>query len=162
MRSLRIVMMTAATLLLGIVVSAPAQTPAAPYDFNGRTIRFLVGNAAGGITDTEMRLVARHIVHHLPGSPTIVVQNLPGAGGLRMLEFVSQLDPIAEPTLFQLSSSIPFQARAAGATPLALSHLRLASANATALVANQVDGQVTVSSGHATVTGDRRATRTIG
>jgi tripartite-type tricarboxylate transporter receptor subunit TctC len=106
------IVVTAAAVLLGLASSAPAQAPAAPYDFAGGTIRFLVGNAAGGVTDTEMRLVARHIVNHLPGSPTIVVQNLPGAGGLRMLEFVSQLDSIAEPTLFQLSSSIPFQARA--------------------------------------------------
>ncbi|MCW5714462.1 MAG: hypothetical protein KIT43_08135 [Bauldia sp.] len=102
----------AAAVLLGLASAAPAQAPGAPYDFNGRTIRFLVGNAAGGVNDTEMRLIGRHIVKYLPGRPNIVVQNLPGAGGLRMLEFMSQLDPVAEPVIAQVSSAIPFQARA--------------------------------------------------
>ncbi len=107
------IVVTAAAVLLGLASSAPAQAPAAPYDFAGGTIRFLVGNAAGGVADTEMRLVARHIVNHLPGDPTVVIQNLPGAGGARMLEFMAQLDPVTEHAIAQISSAIPFQARAA-------------------------------------------------
>ncbi|MCC6736981.1 MAG: hypothetical protein IT534_12755 [Bauldia sp.] len=102
----------AAVVLAGFVSAAPAQAPAPAYDFTGRTIRLLVGNAAGGVTDTETRLVARHIVKYLPGNPSIVVQNIPGGGGMRLLEFMSQLDPVREPTIAQISSAIPFQARA--------------------------------------------------
>lgn len=101
----------AAAMLAATVSSAPAQAPAA-YDFSGRTIRFLVGNAAGGVNDTETRLIARHIVKYLTGNPTIVVQNIPGGGGLRLLEFMAQLDPVRELTVAQISSAIPFQARA--------------------------------------------------
>ena len=42
----------------------------------------LVGTAAGGRFDTYSRMMARHIGKHLPGNPSIVVQNMPGAGQL--------------------------------------------------------------------------------
>lgn len=95
-----------------VFATAVAQVaPPAPYDFTGRTIRFLVGSDAGAGADTESRLIARYIVRYLPGEPSIVVQNIPGAGGARMLEFLSQLDPIAEPTFANISSILPFRAR---------------------------------------------------
>ena len=50
--------------------------------YRGKTIRFIVGHAPGGGYDTYTRTAARHISKHFPGSPTPVVQNLTGAGGL--------------------------------------------------------------------------------
>ena len=50
--------------------------------YKGKTIRFIVGHAPGGGYDTYTRTTARHIGKHFPGSPTPVVQNLTGAGGL--------------------------------------------------------------------------------
>ncbi len=57
--------------------------------FAGKRINLIVGFAAGGGTDVAARLLARHLGGHIPGNPSIVVQNLPGAGGLRA---VSALD----------------------------------------------------------------------
>ncbi|MGV8839148.1 MAG: hypothetical protein ACWA6X_02470 [Bauldia sp.] len=102
----------AAILLAGLVSAAPAQVQAPAFDFAGRTIRFLVGYPAGGVNDTELRLISRHIVKFLPSNPDIVVQNVAGAGGLRMLEFMSRLDPVRELTVAQVTSTMPFQARA--------------------------------------------------
>lgn len=100
-----------AALLVGN--SATAQnTAAAAYDFTGRTVRFLVGSDPGGAADTESRLISRHIVKYLPGGVDIVVQNVPGAAGARMLEYLAQLDPITEPTFANVSSVLPFRARA--------------------------------------------------
>jgi len=42
----------------------------------------IVGSAVGGGYDLFARIVARHIVHHIPGSPGIIVQNQPAAGGV--------------------------------------------------------------------------------
>jgi tripartite-type tricarboxylate transporter receptor subunit TctC len=50
--------------------------------YNGKTIRFVVGFAAGGGYDLAARIVGRHIGKHIPGNPTIVVENMTGAGSL--------------------------------------------------------------------------------
>jgi tripartite-type tricarboxylate transporter receptor subunit TctC len=57
--------------------SARAQEPF----YKGKSLRFLVNYPAGGATDVVARLVAKHLPRHIAGNPTIVVQNMPGAGG---------------------------------------------------------------------------------
>ncbi|MGH7826616.1 MAG: Bug family tripartite tricarboxylate transporter substrate binding protein [Candidatus Binatia bacterium] len=53
------------------------------HDFyKGATMRLVVGFAAGGGFDTYSRTIARHLGKHIPGNPTIVVENMTGAGGL--------------------------------------------------------------------------------
>lgn len=51
--------------------------------YRGKQIQLVVSTATGGGYDAYARTLARHFVHHLPGTPSIVVQNMPGAGGLR-------------------------------------------------------------------------------
>ena len=56
---------------------------ATTHDFyKGKTFRILVGFPAGGGFDTYSRAIARHIGKHIPGNPTMVVENMPGAGSL--------------------------------------------------------------------------------
>jgi tripartite-type tricarboxylate transporter receptor subunit TctC len=50
--------------------------------FEGKTIRIVVGFSAGGGYDTYSRVIARHLGRHLPGKPTVIVENMPGAGSL--------------------------------------------------------------------------------
>lgn len=50
--------------------------------YRGKTVSIVVGSGAGGGFDTTARLVARHISRHIPGSPTVIVVNMPGGGGL--------------------------------------------------------------------------------
>jgi len=67
--------------LVGAVLLAWAQARAqAP--FAGRTVTLVVGFPPGGGYDRLARTVARHLPKYLPGNPTVVVQNLPGAGSL--------------------------------------------------------------------------------
>ena len=72
-------------ILFGAIVSlllpVPAAYSATPY-YEGKTIRIIVGTAPGGGYDTYTRLLARHFSKHIPGTPTVVVDNMPGAGGL--------------------------------------------------------------------------------
>jgi tripartite-type tricarboxylate transporter receptor subunit TctC len=58
----------------------PAQA-AAPF-YEGKTIRVIVGFSAGGGFDTYSRVIARHMGRHIPGNPTLVVENMPGAASL--------------------------------------------------------------------------------
>ena len=59
------------------------QTPkASAQSYQGKTIRFIVSSSPGGGNDTYTRLLARHIPRHIPGKPRIVVENMPGGGGL--------------------------------------------------------------------------------
>ena len=67
----------ASAFLLSAAVNAAAQE-----FFKGKTVVVLVGTAAGGGFDTYSRMMARHLGKHLPGNPSIVVQNMPGAGQL--------------------------------------------------------------------------------
>ncbi|MFN3891044.1 MAG: Bug family tripartite tricarboxylate transporter substrate binding protein [Beijerinckiaceae bacterium] len=70
----------AAAASLAGVWAAQAQTPAEFY--KGKTVNIIVGFTPGGGYDQYARLLARHIGKHMPGNPTFVVQNAPGAGSL--------------------------------------------------------------------------------
>ena len=63
-----------------LVGGAAAQTKQEFYQ--GKTVRIIVGAAAGGGYDTYSRTIARHIGKHILGNPTFVVENMPGAGFL--------------------------------------------------------------------------------
>lgn len=65
---------------LGLLTGKPAASQDAFY--RGKTIRIIVGFAAGGGFDTYSRVIARHMGKHIPGNPTIIVENMTGAGSL--------------------------------------------------------------------------------
>lgn len=66
-----------------LAVPAGAQDDVVAF-YRGKQLRMIVGSAVGGGYDLFARIVARHIVHHIPGSPGIIVQNQPVAGGVVM------------------------------------------------------------------------------
>lgn len=61
--------------------------------YAGKQITFIVGASTGGGYDTQARLVARHLGKHIPGNPTIVVQNMPGAGSLAAANYIYNAAP---------------------------------------------------------------------
>ena len=73
-----------AGLLVGfLVLGAPASAQETVADFyKGKQIRVIVPSAAGGGFDLYARYLSRHLGRYIPGNPTFVVQNMPGAGGL--------------------------------------------------------------------------------
>ncbi len=70
----------AALIALSLVTRADAD-PIAEF-YKGKTVSIIVSSPAGGGYDTLARTVARHLSQHVPGNPSIVVQNMPGAGGI--------------------------------------------------------------------------------
>lgn len=73
-----------ASLLVAIWLSPASSAPslAAGADFSGKTVTALVSFGAGGPVDGFARMVASHLGAYLPGRPTVIVQNKPGAGGV--------------------------------------------------------------------------------
>jgi tripartite-type tricarboxylate transporter receptor subunit TctC len=77
--------------VLAPLVAAPAQ--AADDYLKGKTLTVVVGYAPGGGYDRYTRTLAAHIKNHLPGKPTVVVQNMPGASSIRAANFIYSKAP---------------------------------------------------------------------
>ena len=71
-----------------LTLTAPARAQTVEEFYRGRSITVLVGFTAGGGYDLYARLLGRHIGRYIPGNPTIVVQNMPGAGSMKAAQFV--------------------------------------------------------------------------
>jgi tripartite-type tricarboxylate transporter receptor subunit TctC len=69
--------------------SAFAQTNDVGSFYRGKTLNILIGYSAGGGYDLYARLLARHIGKFIPGEPTLVPQNMPGAGSMKVASFLS-------------------------------------------------------------------------
>jgi tripartite-type tricarboxylate transporter receptor subunit TctC len=77
---------------LAIATPAAAQEDVAAF-YRGKQLRLIVGTGAGGGYDLFARAVARHIGNHIPGNPTVIVQNQGAAGGLVMANQLYSLGP---------------------------------------------------------------------
>ncbi len=83
--------------LLGCGMLLAAMQPAAAQSveqfYKGRAVTFYVPSAPGGVNDLVGRLVARYIGQFIPGQPTVVVQNLEGAGGMVLANRLASAAP---------------------------------------------------------------------
>jgi tripartite-type tricarboxylate transporter receptor subunit TctC len=79
---------------LGIGAACLAAPPALAADFYaGKTITFIVGADAAGGYDVYARAIARHLARFIPGNPTIVVENMPGAGSGKAASYIYNVAP---------------------------------------------------------------------
>src|SRR5262245_20487111 len=94
---------------LQIVTPAFAQivTPADIF-FQGKTVNILVGVEPGGGYDLYARALAQFLARHIPGQPNVIVQNMPGAGGLRAARNLVSVAPKDGTVLGILSQTLPF------------------------------------------------------
>ena len=69
---------------LGALATISSVTPAAAQFYKGKTLTLIVNYGVGGNIDTEARILARHLPKYIPGNPSVIVQNQPGAGSLTM------------------------------------------------------------------------------
>src|SRR3954468_6357309 len=72
--------------------------------YRGKTIRLIVGYSAGGGHDAYARLLARFIGQYVPGSPRIVVENMPGASTVRAVQYLDNAAP-SDGTMFAAINS---------------------------------------------------------
>src|SRR5712672_847188 len=69
-----------------------------PY-YKGKRLSLIINFAAGGPTDIEGRLLAKHLVKHIDGHPAIIVQNMDGAGGMIGAGYLGEVAPKDATTL---------------------------------------------------------------
>ena len=84
-----------AAMLLALIPLAHAPAAADPVaDFyRGRTVQMIVATSPGGDYDTRARLLSRHLGRHIPGEPTIVPANMPGAVGVAAANYMANVAP---------------------------------------------------------------------
>jgi len=72
--------------------------------YQGKSIRLIAGTTAGTVTDLWPRLIADHMGKHIAGNPSVVVQNMPGAGGVIAANYVYN---VAKPDGLTLGTASP-------------------------------------------------------
>jgi tripartite-type tricarboxylate transporter receptor subunit TctC len=79
------------SLVVCLIAFAPrsgyTQAPAAEF-YKGKSVRVIVGNSVGGAMDDWARFIAVYLGKHIPGAPTVVVQNMPGAAGIIAANYI--------------------------------------------------------------------------
>jgi len=83
----------AASVTLALLAAASARADALSDFYTGKTITVIVGADSGGGYDAQGRLMARHIGRFIPGNPTAIVQNMPGAGSLTAANQLYNVSP---------------------------------------------------------------------
>jgi len=96
-----------AAIIISACASAQAQSPAEFYRNAG--IRISVGFGSGGGYDIYARTLARHLGKHVAGNPSVVVQNMPGAGSLKAANFIAVQAPKDGSHIATFSRGIAFQ-----------------------------------------------------
>ncbi len=78
---------------IALAMAVPCPVRAQDDFYSGKTIQMLIGFSAGGGYDIYGRTVARHLGNHIPGHPQIVPQNMPGAGSLKLVNYLYNVAP---------------------------------------------------------------------
>ena len=81
------------SLIVALLVAAPARADGVAEFYRGKTINVLIGVNVGGGYDFEARLIARFMRAHIPGNPLLVPQNMIGAGGIKMANYLYSIAP---------------------------------------------------------------------
>ena len=92
-----------AVALAALALSASAWGQGSFYE--GKTVTLVIG-ASGGSLEIAARIVARHLGKHLPGNPIIIVNNMPGGGGIRAANFLYNVAPKDGSTIALLDRGI--------------------------------------------------------
>jgi len=97
--------------LLSVAGPTFAQSQSSQDFYRGKTIRLIIGAAAGGGYDLPGRALANHITRHISGAPKIVVENMPGASSLIMTNYLYNIAPRDGTVIGMVNNSIPLEPR---------------------------------------------------
>ena len=110
MQHARVWVCWAFTSSLACVVPDSIASLAEAQDFyQDKQIKLVVGSDPGGGYDTYARVLARHWSNHIPGKPQIVIQNMPGAGGLKTANFIAHVAPKDGLTVGALQNNVGYE-----------------------------------------------------
>src|SRR5260370_22924100 len=96
--------------LLGLALaSLPGSAQAAEDFYKGKTLSVMIGYGVGGSDDLWARLIARHIGDYIPGHPTVIAVNAPGAGSLLLANQITNTQPKDGTVIGLINRGIPFE-----------------------------------------------------
>lgn len=95
-------------ILSAIFILAPRSGWADDF-FKGKVLTIVVSTEAGTGYDLYARTIGRHIASHIPGSPTVVIQNMAGAGGITATNYLYNVAPKDGLTIAMIQSTVPFE-----------------------------------------------------
>jgi len=84
---------TVAAALAVVLATKPVRSAGVEDFYKGKTVSLLIGYSVGGGYDAYGRLVARHLGRHIPGNPSVVPQNMTGAGSLKAANYLYSVAP---------------------------------------------------------------------
>ena len=90
--------------------SLPAASDPVAEFYKGKQLTIIVGSAPGGDYDVWARMIGRYFVRYIPGNPEVIVQNMPGAGGIRATNFTYSVSPRDGTVVAMTSRNAPFRA----------------------------------------------------
>jgi tripartite-type tricarboxylate transporter receptor subunit TctC len=83
-------------------VPARAQSP-----YEGKTITIITSTGVGGVYDLTARVIARHMGRYIPGTPTLIVQNMPGGGNVLATNYMYNIAPKDGMTIASIHNAMP-------------------------------------------------------
>ena len=92
-----------------VSAAAPAVAETAEDFYKGKRLRMVIGYSAGGGYDAYARILARFIGKHIPGQPSVVAQNMPGAGSLLATNWLYNVAPRDGLVIAAINRGIPFE-----------------------------------------------------
>jgi tripartite-type tricarboxylate transporter receptor subunit TctC len=90
-----------------LLIAPQARAQTVEEFYQGKALTVVVGNGPGGGFDVYARLLARHIGQYLPGHPSVVVQNMPGAGSLVAANYIYNVAPRDGTTFGLIARNLP-------------------------------------------------------
>jgi len=94
---------SANALIVAVLLAATSQPAHAADFFAGKTINLIAGTDVGGGFSIYARLIGKHISRYIPGNPTIIVRNMPGAGGATAATYLYRTAPRDGTTILSVS-----------------------------------------------------------
>ena len=95
------------SLILAVISVKAAIADTVEEFYRGKYVTIAIGFSAGGDYDLRARLLARHMDRFIPGTPTLIARNMPGAGGIAATNWLAKLAPLDGTSLLMASQNTP-------------------------------------------------------
>lgn len=97
-----------ASALLGLLpAAAPSWAATAEGFYSGKQVKLVVGAVAGGGNDIYARILSRHMPRHIPGKPTVIVVNMPGASSITAANYLQHIAPRDGTEMLEIVQALP-------------------------------------------------------
>ncbi len=99
----------AALAMTALAAGTPAKADAVADFYKGKTVTMIVSSSPGGGYDLLSRTLVRHLPKHIPGNPTVVVRNMPGAGGIVTAKHLYSSAPRDGSVIGGVQNNVPYE-----------------------------------------------------